>query len=1718
MAKRKKLNMKIIVGGLFILAVVLGTPAFFWLQERYAFKPWKTYWNTAQKEMQEEKFRSADKSYGKAYRSATRAKDNDAMIQILNEMAKFHKINSVNAEPDDPSYHPADWNKAVGCWNKIVTLDPKNTQARRKLLDYYYELSDSRSGNGWKLVETNAEELIKVYQEKNEQVDPLLPLFLGQAQLMQAEIGDTGNRDALCEQAIQTLQEAKKGLPKNPKVYQLIAQAFRLKGELANLKGDTSAKKTAAEEADKVLTAAISEITDKPDARIALLDFRLEQAIRNQTHPKDLDQQKEVDSLVNDFKDNAQVQAFLARYYQLIQKQDKAIEAIQKAHELDKTKFNYALQAAILYYRQFGMTSDTKESVEMLNKAIRMTSDALTYPDTQDIPGPHQGIQANRRLGLYNYLAGWQIEKYRLGKDPKILTDAENAIQQIQQFLKTSDNVYMGKWRGMLALAKGQVDQEAALAITDPKVKTDALRKASKQISGAVSTLYNAYQQLAGLKQSDPQLSYALAAAFRGRSEFGARMEFLSQSLASSENSIASTKPDAPLEFAETMLGIGDGSTAIMATNLFESSFSPTTRSLEIRFQGLLLTGQFDEAEKWIKTLDPNLDRLPAYNVMLVHRRIGSLNSELTKIKDSLNSLSIQREILDQAAKTAETQDLEQLNESKKNLDDKQKQFTKDRDDLRSKIDALFPQRQTIVESMMQKDPKAVDPKILMEVCRQLANNKETDKAKTLVADYIKTMPQFVPMRTFAKTLDFPPDTVLSQEQMTQIAVTSIRAAQPDQKVEQSVDIARYYISLPTSDTTTRASNRDKARAELQSVTQDAGEDGRVVELLFDLALIPDSDQPDAKPDLAAARTLAQKAKELDIDQCGGLYYQARIDLADRQFAPAADKLTECIRILPIFPQAFYFRAMAQQALGNLAEAAKDADRAYEWTLTDGDIARLRAIIYYRLYRKAGANPTPEEYTRMNQTLQAAVVLNPENRELMNFYAELISDREPDRALAIRQNLMARYPSPENGRLLGSLALRLYDIYENSRVSQAVGKDFLLLTAKKALEKAREMAPNDPAVMNAWGEYLRVSGQQNLAESTLPKESLTLVDFYLNDGKYAKAQTLLQQLYEKDQKDLKTKSAILRGLILVALKTGDAAGIERYARELMDINIDDPKLKEATDLWALQRLLDARLDPEKTRQRVASFRERYPDNIEGLVLQAWSDFNAGAFADTQIRVGEILTQKPDHAVAWRIRGVLNRMNSNFKEAVADLQKSLSFVDDPITRIELAQTYVMSGQTTSAIGELLAALEKPQAPVQARYFLESIYQKYRKEDLPKFYDQAVAKYSDDPYWLHRAGAYVLTQYQKQYDQEKIQAQKQGKLQPGVRFSPSDKTQMLLDKAKPLLEKSWTLVEEKWKKNPTEAYARMLDFYLESLLQGLENQTQLTQFIRIASKYVTTPLATIAYSQMAQAHLRLGDRTQCLEFFDKALESAKAQPEYVVQLLDVMRKVLESDKEVRAWCDKTLAADAKHIGANYTMFQLAQSAGQFNTAIEYIDRCLVQLQTKDDIWVEYSMQKSQTLLLAFFKTSDKKYLDGGVALYESIYQANPNHPKIPMILNNLAFLLADNNQQLDKAVEYARRALKETPNDPVRMDTLAYALAKSSQFEEAEKMAQMSIQYHELAGNSVPWDGFYHLGMAQEGLKKKAEAKASYQKALDTGGDAIPAPDKEQLAAAIKRVSQ
>jgi tetratricopeptide (TPR) repeat protein len=147
-----------------------------------------------------------------------------------------------------------------------------------------------------------------------------------------------------------------------------------------------------------------------------------------------------------------------------------------------------------------------------------------------------------------------------------------------------------------------------------------------------------------------------------------------------------------------------------------------------------------------------------------------------------------------------------------------------------------------------------------------------------------------------------------------------------------------------------------------------------------------------------------------------------------------------------------------------------------------------------------------------------------------------------------------------------------------------------------------------------------------------------------------------------------------------------------------------------------------------------------------------------------------------------------------------------------------------------------------------------------------------------------------------------------------------------------------------------------------------------------------------------------------------------------------------QETEKLCLQTLETNTDSITANVAMYNLCRLKGDYSKAIEYIDKCLKTTTTEQPQWIGYTMQKAETLILAFSKTSDNKYLKDALEVYESLLVKMPNNTSI---LNNVAYILADNNQDLDKALEYARRAHEMQPDDPEYLDTYAVVLYKNIQ---------------------------------------------------------------------------
>ena len=142
---------------------------------------------------------------------------------------------------------------------------------------------------------------------------------------------------------------------------------------------------------------------------------------------------------------------------------------------------------------------------------------------------------------------------------------------------------------------------------------------------------------------------------------------------------------------------------------------------------------------------------------------------------------------------------------------------------------------------------------------------------------------------------------------------------------------------------------------------------------------------------------------------------------------------------------------------------------------------------------------------------------------------------------------------------------------------------------------------------------------------------------------------------------------------------------------------------------------------------------------------------------------------------------------------------------------------------------------------------------------------------------------------------------------------------------------------------------------------------------------------------------------------------------------------------------------------------------------------------------------------------------MTVYESLLAEMPNNTGV---LNNLAYLLAVNNERLPEALEHAERAYKLRPDVPSILDTYGYVLCKNQRPREAEELLLVAIQQYEQDTAYVPAEVYEHLGMIKEKLGAKGEALAAYQQALDAldpGPSELSKTLKGRLMEAIERLS-
>ncbi|MHC4153672.1 MAG: tetratricopeptide repeat protein [Planctomycetota bacterium] len=1669
---KKRLNKKVaLVGSVVFVLLVLGaivavlylnrSPDRFIKDGDAAIKMAR---EAADEQKKAEEYKRAESSYGQANRLA---RTDSERVGVL------FKLSDVYMETDQ-------WPNVLKCWNGIVRIDAQDIRARFGRLKYLYIMADSGFHGAWNEIVSQASQLIDVAEEANlltekivrwdpfmeveseageEKLGPYLYLLRGRANLEIARFGASADPEALLIQTMDDLKKVQEFQPGNVAAYEYMALSALARGEILASRGDFGARDRAAVEAQDYLEQAVEVAGDNARPQVMLLSMKLSSAQKSE--PGVIEEQvfslePAYVSLVEKYPSSPEAFLASAGFYQLrLQSLDKAIEAGERAVELDKDNVDCWRRAAGLYYSKHCIYGEKL----YLDKAIEFVAKALELPDAQDKPGPRQWANRTNRALLFAFLAECYIEQILEGKglvtESQIearFAEAEEAVNEVKQLFGTGEEPQVLKWEGMLELARGNT-------------------------KNATRLMYNAYEQLKSVDKKDSLLSYRLAKIFEKTAEIGAAKEFFVSGLRR-PNRIDEKKPEALLDYAELLLRVGSYNEALSVADFFEGKYWASERSRRNRMNAYIGAGQFKEVEEDLSKSAPTDPNTMKLHLALLRAKIRQDQKAIAwermkeSTPDALQELEAPGEVAVEPDVSIEV--------------------------MTDELKAYWGEFAELLEKLLAVEPNSVGASSIVAVCNNYVAGGKVGDAQKLADKYLERFPDSTAVGFYRALLSEPEPGKISQERRRQIEEgVLLRIADPFRR---AIELGKHYRRHAELEKAT-AEFRKVVDLDVLAVDEAGGEDAELTEYerlaasyLFEIAL--------AQKDWELAEKIEAVARSKDMDQCEGSFFAARhaMSRAAATDAPASRSelyttaladINRCLKQRAVFSHGFLIRSNISAALGDEHMAIADAEKAVSLNLLDGNISKNLGFVLYKRDQRLGENVTSDQTIETKNALVRALRTNPGDLQLLSFYAEYISRTEPAKALAIRQHLQKAVPSLQNALRLGMLALKMAGDETNADARA------LLEIARASFDEAIAVAPDDRTALEAKAQYFRFMGEPGKARELLEQAGADelLWAHYVKLSRFEDAKHVLDRLYERDPRD----SRVIRGLLMVAEQTGDREGVKRYCEALLSV-------AEGVENRLLQIETFLRIGlVEDAENNLERFKEKYPGEPRALLLEAWLAMRRGQLERALELTNRNLQTDQENDLAWGIRGRINLLMANYDQAVDDLQKSKSLSNEPVTSYYLARAYLRSGRVEDAITELKSSIDLPEglgqgAPVgrSPMELLEQIYLRHgRKAALSRFYDEMLSRFPDDVTWYNRAGALAIGE--KDFDragQLYKQAMEVANSKKEAGKSDVDKDQFLVS----------------------------LDGYLQSLVLGAGSPStpgrwkpeQLNKVFEEGRKYVDSGFAPIVYFRMGEAKMKLGDKGAAAEYCRAGLAKAFASGTDESMASAIVRRMysLLGAEEVLKYWEQRLSSEPDSLAANLGMFNVMKIRGEYNKALEYIDKCLEIVGPEDGRRQGYVLSKVDVLSLAYGKTSDNSYLKSAIGEYESLLAEMPNNT---VVLNNLAYLLAESGERLPGALEYAARAYKLRPNSAGLLDTYAYVLYKNGRYSEADEILQSALQLYGQDGATAPAVVYEHLGMVKEALGARAEALAAYERALEGGAGESSDSVRERIVSAIKRIS-
>ncbi|HBR19754.1 MAG: hypothetical protein A2Y13_09445 [Planctomycetes bacterium GWC2_45_44] len=716
----KRLNKKVAIIGSLVLAMLIMAAIVVML--KMSRNPEKYLADArAAASKAEPDYKAVEKAYKQAF---AYTKNKQGKIDILFELADMYL--GMN-----------EWQKVYGCWNQVINYDPQNTKARLAMLDYSYQLAESGNWNIWKDIESNVSELI----DKKLDTSPRIYRIKGQALLELVRHGQATDKEAGITSAIETLQSVMQQEANNVDVYQYLADAINLKGQILAAKGVLNADINARQEAVKVLLKGVQSLPNEPKAYINLYGAKLAQAGQNAEELKKIE--TDILNLTEKFKNNPLPYFAVVQLYSKEPKNmDKAIAAAQKAQQLDGNNVNYALTLADLHYRRYSISKNETD----FQVAMDIATAALSFPDSLDVKGPNARISFINRYSLHTFLANCFIEKAAASaagtaEKTKWLEKAEQEVHEMDQLLGSADNPYAIMWHGRLLLVEGKTNE----AIIQMVAAYDKMT-AGEQAQGDI--------QLG-------RLSCDLAKVFANSSEIGAVIKYYSTAFRSGVHLV---KPEILLDFASVLMRVQDWKNALDSIDFFEKNYGASDKSRILRVGVYIGANMYDEAQESIGKLpqdDPNTIRL---RLAYLKNKMSSTGWGLVRSSDASK----------QAGQDANTIK------------------------LKAEYDSLKAQHDKVSEQLASLGAKKLTESEVSDLLRRYIGESQNDKAKKLADSFIPDNPNSVNVRLYRLMLDEPSPANVPGARAEELMVKAIESL--SEPAARAMMLGQFYLSKGQSD------------------------------------------------------------------------------------------------------------------------------------------------------------------------------------------------------------------------------------------------------------------------------------------------------------------------------------------------------------------------------------------------------------------------------------------------------------------------------------------------------------------------------------------------------------------------------------------------------------------------------------------------------------------------------------------------------------------------------------------------------------------------------------------------------------------------------------------------------------------------------------------------------------------------------------------------------